>query len=579
MKVGNYPVNHNQPTGEHAGTNSIHVQTANGNNGVPHSLSSLAGGEIFEATITRGENGKITLHLGNGETITARMDGSVDLLENTATFFQVKSNQGNQVALRAVTQEAGANPTIIKALTQAGVAIDDANVRLVQEMMKQQLPIDAKSLAQMVRIAYGNKDIAPATLIQMTKLGLPITKENLTQFQQYATGKGDMVKHLDTFMKQLPQALERLDGEGISGKEVLSELKQIFQEGSNPQPVAETFAKNGEEALTDASVKPLAQGNTTAPAMVMSEPMAHNPEGNTRVVAFKEVLELLEQIETKGAEQQGKTIEESVGFRNGQTTVEIPVEETAESSGEQQKLPVELYKGKEGFLRVTNLIQSMDLSEAEFKTLFSQKGFQTLLRDTLEQEWLLTPEQVKEENISQVYEKLNRQMNKLESLLNQMGQSEQAMAGEAKDVRQQVQFIQDLNQFYNYVQIPLKMMNQNAKGDLYVYTDKRALKQGKEELTAHLHLELQHLGTTDVYVRLKEKKLTTNFIMEKEESLDLVMKNMDVLTERLQKKGYFVQATAELNGEESQEPDFMKEILNKELPSIAIQRYSLDVIV
>jgi hypothetical protein len=235
-------------------------------------------------------------------------------------------------------------------------------------------------------------------------------------------------------------------------------------------------------------------------------------------------------------------------------------------------------EGTNGFGRLLELTKKMDLSDEQLQALFANKGFAKLLTEYMEKEWFLEPKQVQAKEVGEVYERLQDQMNKLESLMQQLN-PEAKNGQDAGQIRNNVTFINDLNQLYNYVQIPLKMINGHAKGDLYVYTDKRALKQGKEELTAHLHLELEHLGMTDVYVSLREKKLTTNFIMEKEESLDLVMSHMDELTKRLEEKGFYVKTEARLAKEGVKEPDFFTEIINKELPMVAIQRYSLDVIV
>ena len=43
-----------------------------------------------------------------------------------------------------------------------------------------------------------------------------------------------------------------------------------------------------------------------------------------------------------------------------------------------------------------------------------------------------------------------------------------------------------LNQAYTYVQVPLKMSCQNANGELYVYTNKKNLRDPDAELSAYI---------------------------------------------------------------------------------------------
>ena len=58
----------------------------------------------------------------------------------------------------------------------------------------------------------------------------------------------------------------------------------------------------------------------------------------------------------------------------------------------------------------------------------------------------------------------------------------------AADIQGNVEFMNQINQAYTYVQIPLQMSGQNASAELFVYTNKKALAEGDRELTAFLHL-------------------------------------------------------------------------------------------
>ena len=53
-------------------------------------IGDLSAGSIFEGTINSVRGGKVTLALGNGQTITARLDGKMDLQQGSSMFFQVR---------------------------------------------------------------------------------------------------------------------------------------------------------------------------------------------------------------------------------------------------------------------------------------------------------------------------------------------------------------------------------------------------------------------------------------------------------------------------------------------------------
>ena len=63
------------------------------------------------------------------------------------------------------------------------------------------------------------------------------------------------------------------------------------------------------------------------------------------------------------------------------------------------------------------------------------------------------------------------------------------------DLQQNLAFMKMLNEQFAYMQLPLKLSQQNAHGDLYVMTRKNALKKSKDNLKVLLHLEMDSLGT------------------------------------------------------------------------------------
>jgi flagellar hook-length control protein FliK len=132
-----------------------------------------------------------------------------------------------------------------------------------------------------------------------------------------------------------------------------------------------------------------------------------------------------------------------------------------------------------------------------------------------------------------------------------------------------------INQAYTYVQIPLKMAGQNASGELYVYTNKKNLAEGKDELSAFLHLDMEHLGSTDVSVKLHGKKVSTKFYFDNDEAFALVQAHVPILEERLKAKGYNCEVKV-VN--EAKKVNFVDDFLKKDQPSKGlVHRYSFDM--
>ena len=142
-------------------------------------------------------------------------------------------------------------------------------------------------------------------------------------------------------------------------------------------------------------------------------------------------------------------------------------------------------------------------------------------------------------------------------------------------MRGNLELMNQINQLYNYVQLPLKLHGQNAHSDLYVYTNKKKLQDAEGELSALLHLELDHLGTTDVQVKLLGNGVTANFFLSDELALRLVEQHVEELTERLEQKGYRCSVQLE---QQVKEMDFVEDFLEREAPVGQLSRYSFDVL-
>lgn len=111
--------------------------------------------------------------------------------------------------------------------------------------------------------------------------------------------------------------------------------------------------------------------------------------------------------------------------------------------------------------------------EALFK-LFSGKEYQTILKKAVENQWYLEPQETgSKETVEKLYNRLQTQMNRLDEFIKQAGSGTEGLQKAVADVRGNIEFMNQINQIYNFVQLPLKMNGQNVNSELYVYTNKK----------------------------------------------------------------------------------------------------------
>ena len=176
---------------------------------------------------------------------------------------------------------------------------------------------------------------------------------------------------------------------------------------------------------------------------------------------------------------------------------------------------------------------------------------------------MLTPEDVaREGKVEELYQRLSSQLGRLGRALEQNSAVGTPLARAVQTMSGNIDFMNQLNQMFTYVQLPLKMQGKDTNGELYVYTNKKNLAKKDGEVSALLHLDMEHLGSVDVHVSLRENKVSTKFYLRDEEALDFIAEHIDLLNERLNKRGYTMNASFVNKGEEGPET-VMEEILKQ----------------
>ncbi len=625
----------------------------------------LMPGKVFEGTITDIKNGQVTIGLNDGSTISARMDAGVSLEKGQPMLFEVKSNNGEQIAIRPVTLESAQNPTLLKALEAAGLKVNERNLSMVNQMMAEKMPINKESLLQMLRASAAFPKADMQTLVQMQKLGFVITEDSLNQFQNYKNGQQAILPDINRLMQgimELPGQILGSGGNGAAAQNpgfLLGLQQQILGIilGDGQQPVSDAQLGNmqgqpvsGEqtgaviEAILNGTVSeegiagatgesqlagnisgdtPLSggiAGGISGEAQLTGEtPLPGGAAGESQLtggIAGEAPLpeqavggktgesqlaggiagDNLSQGNATAANQAGESagVQALAGENGSQTPATVAqllsgeqqgrltamLHEFSAARGNEQLLPngqLNTSLGAGELLRqiLDVLAQSKDASSASIQKLFHSEEYKGLLKQAMTEQWLLTPEKLKEEGaVKEFYQRLSSQMSELQQTLAQAGKDGSVLAKSAQSVQSNLEFMNQVNQLYTYVQLPLKLQNQDAHSDLYVYTNKKNLRQKEGELTALLHLDMDHLGATDIFVKLMGSSVQTEFYFEDENSCRLISQCSQELVQRLEEKGYSCDVKVE-NRRKKQ--DFVQDFLERENPPGKLQRYSFDV--
>ena len=216
-------------------------------------------------------------------------------------------------------------------------------------------------------------------------------------------------------------------------------------------------------------------------------------------------------------------------------------------------------------------------SEGDAAGLINSKEYGALLKQMTAETMMLTPAAVAEENsIKNFYKRLKSSIDNITDNLQKSAQGS-SLAKDMSQIKSNIDFMNDLNKNMTFVQLPVKFSESAGNGDLYVFTNKKALKNGTDKVSALLHLDMDNLGPMDIYVNLSGKNVSTNFCLESEEMLDFVYSNIDKLNERLTKLGYITKFEMKLTQDNQKGIDFVDDFINKDNPPVKISQYVFDI--
>lgn len=184
--------------------------------------------------------------------------------------------------------------------------------------------------------------------------------------------------------------------------------------------------------------------------------------------------------------------------------------------------------------------KASDTTKERLLRLLTDDKFGEVLKSSITKQFLLKPEAVTStKNIEELYSKITKQAEQALNVLEAAGKSTPENAKAVNNISDNVNFMNELNHAVTYVQIPLMMNGKAAHGDLYVYTKKKSLANNDGNISALLHLDMDNLGPMDVYVKLTNgTKVNTHFYLQDDATIDFIEAHIDLLNERLIKKGY-----------------------------------------
>ena len=155
------------------------------------SVSESEGGERI-ATINVGDN-----------VINAKLSDEMGLREGQTLNFSVRSNGASGVTITPLYENTSIDQSTLKALTAAGIEINNDTVQMVKDMMEAGLPIGKDALLEMNKNLSANPNTSISTMVEMKSLGIPINENNIVQYESYKSYEHQVTSAMEDIMNEL----------------------------------------------------------------------------------------------------------------------------------------------------------------------------------------------------------------------------------------------------------------------------------------------------------------------------------------------------------------------------------------
>lgn len=531
---------------------------------------SLTVGSAISGQVMKVEGDTVYVKLPS-EVLTAKLQEGVNLQPGQSVTFAVSGISDKQITLQALFQNSAQTQVLGKALEQAGIAQTADSLSMVDAMMREGMSVDKNALWQMHRQVLDHPQTTGENIVLMNRLQIPVNDLTAAQFQNLQNANGQLAQAANALTDSL--FAEFADMAAQSPQEAASFMKELvllLGEGSQTEAgQVGALPLEGQEVPGD--VQPAA-GNSTGQTEAAGDPVAGQPAGGQTAgngVDARLAFDGQVQAESDGRQVQAEADSGRLQGSNAEklsTDGQIVSSETAENSSQP------------GVDSLAELMKSDLFTKGDTRQLlrlFSSKEFRNLLTEQMKENFLLKPEMVADkEEVEQFFTKLREQVSRLAQTVSEAGKAQTQLFTQTNQLRENLDFLHQLSQTMQYVQLPLRMAGQETTGDLYVYANKKGLTK-EDSISAFLHLDMEHLGPVDVYVAMQNRKVNTHFYLQDDAMIDFIQAHIHLLNERLEQKGYQMQTEVSQKDTPSKVTEEMRK--DQEEESVCINQYSFDV--
>ena len=598
--------NHMQnPSMAHAASNGRGIiRSGNGGSLV------VSEGQVLKGVVTDIHGKQITIQMNDGTSFSGQLADASNYSIGQGAAFQVTGTTAGVIYMQA-TGDAyllGLEDTISQALEEAALPKSPRNVEIVRSLLEGRQSISRQSIMDTIQLCAKFPNNNVNAVITAKNLSLPMTEQSISQLEQYQNQTHQLLYKMDTLTNSINQVLNLIGDKApnvasVIGDKILELALESYGLPEDEQP----GNLSTDTALGGQPVSEETAGLTTG---VATETTAGEITGgeiiSEEIIGGENTGEKIASGENAGKELTDGEVSDKETDNNHVVNTESGVNNSSAGEFSFHKSQLGSLLNTEARAHLSDLINHLPLSEEikqavtngtitskdflstikdalsnmssdDAAAIISDKDFQAILKEQLMNGWSMTPRSfAKKENIDRLYEKLDKQLTTLTKLSQSVSAQSafKELNSAASDMQGNLQFMKTLNDTFSYFQLPLRLQEENAHGDLYVMTKKGALKNNPDKLSVLLHLEMEHLGELDIHIKKDKSYIETKFYLSEKKTRHLLETNIELLRNAINEQGYSF--TSEFSMKEK-DLDIVKDFIAQDKPIGDMKRYNFDL--
>lgn len=577
-------------------------------------MENIKPGDVFYGEITDIRNMNVTILLDDGQQVNAYMQQALGLNIGDKINFQVKSMSDNQIVIRPYQNNDISMELINRSLLASGLKLNDKNSDIVRSLIQHEQPIDKQTIIDILKSVnlYGIENLDE--IVEMKKHGIAVNQDNLNQYQKYINNNYQLSNSIVNFQNEMVHFFDKMNGNSKS--EIISfldNLNQILDALSDEKTTADiNNTNNSKENLqnniqnSERIEKSNGQNNEPMnksiiePMLEQSNELVNNEvDGSIKVLNGKLEGKIDDQLNTD--KNQNSNLLNTVMKDTAENFADSIQKNAAAAqqdlhSNNNTDIKNQIITDKESINKllsnetlnlnkIVTYLKNNDIDQYDLAQLLKNDNFKKVIKKEIKDHLFIDLEKVNNPNRSQdLQNEVNKVYKKLENLMDEVNQFSQdnkeaaSMNDLAKNIKNNLSFMNEMNQINSFLQLPLKMTSgKEANGDLYVFRRNKKKADPADTVSAFLHLDLENLGATDVDIRMTKRNVKTTFIMNNSDSQRLIEQHIGELKNALEKKGYQIMVEVKENVSKNDKPTAIDYLTQKDEKAISVKRYTLDI--